>query len=1009
MSKSARIRNKTLSLKIAQAPTSIQQLRAKIIKNAIRFSQEIAEHNFQEVSEIIRVCTALGVERAYLRGLQHSIASEGDIDKYIHRFDLLGALPFIDQDNFTVNPSRTFLTPTSNTILLFCLTNKFEQFYEITSNTVLFHDPVDLDKIQTEIVDNRILPITSCFAKYRESGADDDYTWLPEANCALIHNEFYSDCISTMDIAASATRPPELNAIVTVDSNPFPYMTPNQSFPFSRETFPEQKRFRMVFEGQLLETEDVIIANKFELSGTVEISSGLPVVVEIVPNAEGNNTTEITIIGVNATDTSGEIEYTTPDGTTETVPLGDAITTDGVDGQATDGQATDGQPSSTTDDDGVTTTSPETPTYTFTVPYRINSYYGDALYIVDPVSGKDTKFTEELFVDDIVELELNQRQIEGGFYLVGEDYLYYSGTDFVEVVDELNKASTFELKILFGSEHVTIKKDAGNINSSTKTSLTVGTKTISYNGKYKIENTSYVGNAALDVSVNFYPTANQIGRGTVVISGMNVKDSFVKNETFTLKNVKVLEDGAEVDKASVLCSFTGMSGTNLLGVYATDGSSITRGTSTTSLTKTAKTTPISEGAMTGVLEPSKAYFKVSAITDDENLTLDPAYTLTDTFRGKLYRIGFNIQSSEQSSAFNTDIVQQGVGQFLELGEYHNTETFYIPKPTTDKAILYDCNDAAGNQLTETPDTFITGYVDGISSISKSVEDALSSQSFNVLDYTSFSPDMGVEIPITDYITDTIYEDIDSIKRGVLYFSDTNEDVITIETLDNNNAPVSHGFAVGDTLKFWKHSNSPNVNDSPIGEMIDPDTETNLDVNDFDPCGLKIPVVDIIDTYRFTVDKIFSASTDFPKFLQSYQSSTATSYLTISNGIVLEYWMKYFKPVFLDGTCNANSAGFYSSLSSTERTLSFMQRGKSASYYFPNYDIDVSNFTYQYGLTPVEIEVDSNEIINIKTNASDANTSDQGLFLLSIYEDVSVPPDILESIPLRLPEFKIVTI
>ena len=43
------------------------------------------QHKFAQLGEIIRVCTALGVERAYLRGLQHPIGNEKDIDKYIYR------------------------------------------------------------------------------------------------------------------------------------------------------------------------------------------------------------------------------------------------------------------------------------------------------------------------------------------------------------------------------------------------------------------------------------------------------------------------------------------------------------------------------------------------------------------------------------------------------------------------------------------------------------------------------------------------------------------------------------------------------------------------------------------------------------------------------------------------------------------------------------------------------------------------------------------------------------
>ena len=43
------------------------------------------------------VLYALGINRTYLRGLQHPINEEGDINKYIYRFNMLGALLFQNQ------------------------------------------------------------------------------------------------------------------------------------------------------------------------------------------------------------------------------------------------------------------------------------------------------------------------------------------------------------------------------------------------------------------------------------------------------------------------------------------------------------------------------------------------------------------------------------------------------------------------------------------------------------------------------------------------------------------------------------------------------------------------------------------------------------------------------------------------------------------------------------------------------------------------------------------------
>ena len=90
-------KKRVLQQKILQAPVAIRSMRKTIIENANFLIEEMRQHDFTEVSEIVRACTALGIRRAYLRGLQHPIAAEGDINKFIHRFNMLGALPFQDQ------------------------------------------------------------------------------------------------------------------------------------------------------------------------------------------------------------------------------------------------------------------------------------------------------------------------------------------------------------------------------------------------------------------------------------------------------------------------------------------------------------------------------------------------------------------------------------------------------------------------------------------------------------------------------------------------------------------------------------------------------------------------------------------------------------------------------------------------------------------------------------------------------------------------------------------------
>ena len=91
-----------LELQIQKAPVAVQSMRKSIIENANFLIEEMREHDFTEVSEIVRACTALGIRRAYLRGLQHPITAEGDINKYIYRFNMLGALPFQNQSKWKI-------------------------------------------------------------------------------------------------------------------------------------------------------------------------------------------------------------------------------------------------------------------------------------------------------------------------------------------------------------------------------------------------------------------------------------------------------------------------------------------------------------------------------------------------------------------------------------------------------------------------------------------------------------------------------------------------------------------------------------------------------------------------------------------------------------------------------------------------------------------------------------------------------------------------------------------
>ena len=61
----------------------------------------------------------------------------------------------------------------------------------------------------------------------------------------------------------------------------------------------------------------------------------------------------------------------------------------------------------------------------------IFEYHGPGMFILDPVEGSGTKFTKELFVNDIIELQKEEKLISGKFFTNGKDYVYYSGQEFI--------------------------------------------------------------------------------------------------------------------------------------------------------------------------------------------------------------------------------------------------------------------------------------------------------------------------------------------------------------------------------------------------------------------------------------------------------------------------------------------------------------------------------------------------------------------------------------------------
>ena len=214
------IANQTLSVRIAKSPVTVQNLRSSIVINAIQFAKELKKHKFQELSEIIRVCTALGIERAYRRGLQHPVTSEEEIDRFLYRFDLKGAVPFVDNVTGQIpEGGKVYFKPTKNMMMFFCTTNDDNVFLSITNNIADFvvEGSIDKNKIQTEFVDNTILPDYTFIPKYATSHIIDGVDYI----CSVLNNRFPTQdsgsCITTMEIADPRLGTIEPNRLVPIN------------------------------------------------------------------------------------------------------------------------------------------------------------------------------------------------------------------------------------------------------------------------------------------------------------------------------------------------------------------------------------------------------------------------------------------------------------------------------------------------------------------------------------------------------------------------------------------------------------------------------------------------------------------------------------------------------------------------------------------------------------------------------------------------------------------------
>lgn len=943
-------RTKVITTRLRTAPVALQSLRKKIIDNANLMIEEFKKFEFVEFSEIVRVCTALGIKRAYLRGLQFPIASEEDIDKYIHRFNLRGALPFQDQTYPTSATQQNWTgggyfasaafrsTNNTHSILLQCINVDGNTFIQCKDSTVDF------------IQGNRILPLTAFIPKYREAGADPDVPWLPIMTCNLLNNiEDSENCISTMDVSTGAVDPPDLNILIAAGTNQFPYITPNAGFPYSKVVNPDPKPLRMIMDGSPIEGEEIILQNRFELTGTVVCAVGE----EDVLNTEDDPTT---VTGEGGGGDSGE---------EETIPSDSA--------QRTDPPYSEYEVTLDADGNFIANTT--------------DSYAGPVLIIKDPIRGTDTRFDEELVVNDIIELNFPDRSVGGSFFTVGDDTIYYRGTDFLNLYQA-------NIKLMLSGVVYTITSTV--YNSTEKVDNYHGL-TITYNASFKID-TSKTDIIRNDVSSSLF---NNISKTVNIIPSTTNKKyatltfdpEFDPTTSFELGDLLYINDGTNTHEYR----FLGISTRTLDNLYRVDGTLIPNGLSNCTLVRNAKSTRALETIQGGMLPEFKMYFTVSGITSNTEITVNPAYIYPQTYEGKINRIGFNIKSNSQSpDLINNGFDVEGVGQFLLKGsatgsDVGNSPTFLIPSASTESVIFYRGTDftRSGSDATLRNLTAKDVY---------SVTSALDSY-INVYNYSSFTIAQGTPIYPSEYAGFSAFDDIASESRiGILYFTDGEDPYIILETMIDNN-PVSHGFAAGNILQIRKVKYNPSSTDDPYGDLVSYTESTHLFDFDYSHCGLEIEVADVVNPYRFKIlKKGKSGLSSANKFFDEYDDNT-THYLTATNGKSLEYWSKYFKPVYMDGTVTANSENEYA-VSNVTRTFTLCSKGDSASDYYHNYNAIATSFDYLLGSTAVNIEMDGNRVDIV----DGGGFTDDGTFILSLKTPLTAPPNLLDSYLLRVVEY-----
>ena len=919
------IANQTLSVRIAKSPVTVQNLRSSIVINAIQFAKELKKHKFQELSEIIRVCTALGIERAYRRGLQHPVTSEEEIDRFLYRFDLKGAVPFVDNVTGQIpEGGKVYFKPTKNMMMFFCTTNDDNVFLSITNNIADFvvEGSIDKNKIQTEFVDNTILPDYTFIPKYATSHIIDGVDYI----CSVLNNRFPTQdsgsCITTMEIADPRLGTIEPNRLVPINENSFPYTTPSASLSLEPKVFPEAIRIKTVMDGSPLENEKVTLANRFELTGTVKIDVGVDVTVDMTVDDVNGGTNIVT---------------DPPDLPPGQIQIGDRVF-------------------------------PNLPR--IAEPFE---YHGPGLFILDPVKGEGTLFTKELDVNDYIEIKREEAVIGGKFLTVGDDYVYYAGQEFIE---KFNRTSGSVQIKLNGIIHNLLKDSSNQSELGQVHELNNIRQVQEYNAKYKItkefastEKQKFLSSQTF--TVEFVQDDLDPYKGDLLFSGSeDLSTIFEDGEGFVLSSIKD-EDGNLVTNVNM--SFGEISNEenklkNCFVYFLDDVAKRMKITNTSgiTLTRVAKTSSyLSEFTGASSL-PTFTYHQVKSIKSDTEIEITP--DAASAFEGKIRRVGFCAYSQSASPSLTTQGLgdNSGVGytvQILKTGHLVNSNDFFMPEARTDKVVLY-----TPAQITQNP----------------SAKVSVEKYGMNVYNPSDFSLSLGTELKVTEIPDDILNERI----IGTLYFrsNDANaSQFITIESINDEFKPVSHGFAEDDMLKLYRKT----TGSGEIGELVDGSAITS----DYDKCGVHLQVIEILTPNRFLVDH----SAALKAFFDTEQQKSDT-HIRATNGSTLEYWNKYFDTVYFDGTTDYSND---SRASSTETIV--LSKKYHDSNTEPNYAMTAMTIdNVKLGLTPVTItsDIDGKGGFSIASTASGADA-----FIFVTEDELNTPPSIMDVYALRSAKFK----